>query len=192
MRKIRRLAATVAILTLAALPAACGGGSVKIGSTGSKVTGKTVRGGTVTVAEIGQSPNFIFPYPPATNSNGFNANFTLGLWPDIVYAGDRGKSLVNPQESLFTSLRYSHHDSVITIVLKPWSWSDGAPITSRDFTFTYNLLRANYRNWFRYYPGLFPADVTRVVTPNAHTVVIDLTGPTTRPSTPTTCCPGSS
>jgi peptide/nickel transport system substrate-binding protein len=175
MRKIRRLAATVAILTLAALSAACGGGSVKVGSTGSRVTGKTVRGGTVNVAEIGQSPNFIFPYPPATNSNGFNANFTLGLWPDLVYAGDRGKSLVNPQESLYTSLRYSHHDSVITIVLKPWNWSDGAPITSRDFTFTYNLLRVNYRNWFRYSPGLFPTDVTRVVTPNAHTVVIDLT-----------------
>jgi peptide/nickel transport system substrate-binding protein len=175
MRKIRRLVATVAILTLAALPAACGGRSVKIGPTGSKVTGKVVRGGTVTVAEVGQSPNFIFPYSPDTNSNGFNANLTLGLWPYLVYAGDRGKSTVNPQESLYSSLKYSHHDSVITIVLKPWKWSDGAPITSRDFTFTYNLLKANYRNWFRYSPGLFPADVTRVVAPNVHTVVIDLT-----------------
>ena len=99
----------------------------------------------------------------------------MGLWPSLVYAGDGAKSVVNPQESLFSSLKYSHRDSVITIVLKPWNWSDGVPITSRDFTFTYNLLKANYRNWFDYTAGLFPVDVARVLAPNSHTVVIDLT-----------------
>jgi peptide/nickel transport system substrate-binding protein len=49
------------------------------------------------------------------------------------------------------------------------------PITSRDFTFTYNLLKANYENWIDYTTGLFPVDVSKVLTPNAHTVVIDLT-----------------
>ena len=33
---------------------------------------------------------------------------------------------------------------MITIVLKPWKWSNGVPITARDFTFVYNLLKANY------------------------------------------------
>jgi peptide/nickel transport system substrate-binding protein len=168
MRKTRLLAAITAILALGALLAACGGTSSKIGAGGSKVTGKMVRGGTVTIAEIAASPNFIFPYAPATN-------LTMGLWPSLVYAGDGGKSVVNPQESLFSSLTYSHHDSVITIVLKPWKWSDGVPVTSRDFAFTYNLLKANYENWVDYVTGLFPADVTKVATPNTHTVVIDLT-----------------
>jgi peptide/nickel transport system substrate-binding protein len=175
MRKIRRLAATAAIVTLAGVLAACGGTNAKVGSTGSKVTGKMVRGGTATVAEVGASPNFVFPYAPATNSDGYNVNLTMGLWPFIVYAGDGGKSIVNPQESLFSSLTYSHNNSVITIVLKPWKWSDGVPITSRDFTFTYNLLKANYENWIDYTTGLFPVDVSSVQATNTHTVVIHLT-----------------
>jgi peptide/nickel transport system substrate-binding protein len=174
MRRMPRLAVTAGVLTLATLLAACGGSSAKIGPAGLTATGKMVRGGTATVAEVAAAPDFIFPYPPATNSNGFNFNFTMGLWPFLVYPGDGGKSIVNPRESLFSSLTYSHDNSVVTIVLKPWKWSDGVPITSRDFTFTYNLLKANYQNWVNYTPGLFPVDVARVLVPNGHTVVIDL------------------
>jgi peptide/nickel transport system substrate-binding protein len=174
MRKPRRLAALAATLALATLVAACGSSSVKVGS-GTTVKGKMIKGGTVTIAEVGVSPNFIFPLAPATNENGYNENLTMGLWPSLVYVGDGGKSAVNPQESLFNSLKYSDNDTVVTIDLKPWKWSDGAPITSRDFTFTYNLLKANYADWIDYTTGLFPVDVKNVITPNAHTVVIDLT-----------------
>lgn len=174
MRKTRRLAAAAAILSLATLAAACGSAGTKVGTGGSAVSGKPSRGGVVTIAEVGASPDFIFPYAPSTNSDGYNVNLTMGLWPSLVYSGDGAKSVVNPQESLFSSLTYSHHDSVITIVLKPWKWSDGVPITSRDFTFTYNLLKVNYKNWIDYTQGLFPTDVTKVLTPNAHTVVMDL------------------
>ena len=74
---------------------------------------------------------------------------------------------MNPQESLFTSLTYSDGDKNVTIDLKPWNWSDGTPITSRDFIFVYNLLKANVPNWNAYVPGLFPDDVTSVATPGA-------------------------
>jgi peptide/nickel transport system substrate-binding protein len=175
MRRPRRLAALAATLALATLVAACGSSSVKVGS-GTTVKGKMIKGGTVTIAESsGASPNFIFPYPPSTNTDGYDVNLTMGLWPSLAYIGDGGKSAVNPQESLYSSLTYSDHDTVVTIVLKPWKWSDGVPITSRDFTFTYNLLKANYGNWINYTQGLFPTDVKKVVTPNAHTVVLDLT-----------------
>jgi peptide/nickel transport system substrate-binding protein len=174
MRRNRRLAALAAILALATVVAACGGGG-KIGSSNSKITGKPLKGGTVTIAEIAASPNDIFPYVPSTNSNGYNVNLTMGLWPYLVYAGDGGKSIVNPQESAFKSLTYSHNDSVVTIVLKSWKWSDGVPVTSRDFTFVYNLLKWNYLDWLGYTQGLFPVDVKKVLTPNSHTVVLDLT-----------------
>lgn len=174
MGRLRGIAVAVTAVATAAVAASCSSSPAHIGS-GSKVTGKIVRGGTVTVAAVAATPNFIFPYPPATNSDGYNANLTFGIWPSIVYAGDGANSIVNPQESLFSKLTYSNNDSVVTIVLKPWQWSDGTPITSRDFTFTYNLVKTNYTNWNFYATGLFPVDVKKVLTPDSHTIVMDLT-----------------
>ncbi|HUC22084.1 MAG TPA: ABC transporter substrate-binding protein [Streptosporangiaceae bacterium] len=174
MRRTHRLTAAVAAVALTTLVAACAaGGGGKVGA-GSVVKGQKINGGTVTVAEVAASPNDIFPLLPSTNSNGYNGDLTLGLWPPLVYSGDGGKSVVNPQESLFSKLTYSDNDKVITIALKPWKWSDGVPVTSRDFTFVYNLLKWNYNDWFDYVQGLFPVDVAKVSTPNAHTVVLDL------------------
>ncbi len=174
MRIRRSLTITVTALAVAAAAAACGGTTSKIGS-GNTVKGQPLKGGTVTVAQLsGASPNDIFPLEEATNSNGYNLNLTLGEWPNLVYIGDGAKSVVNPQESLYSSLTWSDNDSVITIVLKPWKWSDGTPITARDFTFVYNLLKVNYNDWLGYNPGLFPADVTSVETPSTNTVVIHL------------------
>jgi len=174
MRRTRRLAVAASLVALATVVAACSGTNSKVGTGTPKVTGKPLKGGTVTIAEVGESPNFIFPYPPSTNSNGYNYGLSEPLWPPLAYAGDGARSIVNPQESAFSSLTYSHNDSVVTIVLKPWKWSDGAPVTSRDFTFVYNLLKYNYLNWIGYATGLFPTDVTKVLTPNTHTVVLDL------------------
>jgi peptide/nickel transport system substrate-binding protein len=174
MTTTRRLSVAGAALVLGSLLAACAGTTAHVGS-GSAVKGKEVHGGTVTVAEpSGASPNDIFPLPPSTNEDGYNLNLEMGSWPPLVYVGDGTKSVVNPQESLYSSLTWSHNDSVITIALKPWKWSDGVPITARDFTFVYNLLRANYKDWLDYTPGLFPTDVTKVVTPNPRTIVLDL------------------
>jgi peptide/nickel transport system substrate-binding protein len=175
MRITRRLAATAAPLTLAAVLAACSSGSAKPGSNNAAPKGHMVHGGTVSMAWVGASPNLIFPLAPTTNNNGYNVNLYQPMWPDIVYAGDGGKSIVNPQESLFSSLNYSNGDKRLTIVFKPWSWSDGQPVTSRDFTFVFNLLKANFNDWLYYVKGLFPTDVSSVSTPNSHTVVLNLT-----------------
>jgi peptide/nickel transport system substrate-binding protein len=162
----RKLVATVATgLSLLLALAACSGGSSATAQSGDAVS----------IAEIGASPNFIFPLPPATNQDGYNVNLTMLLWPYITYPGDGAQSVVNPQESLFSSVSYSDGDTKVTIDLKHWDWSDGTPITSRDFTFVYNLLKANVPNWNAYTPGLFPDNVASVVTPDAHTVVLTLT-----------------
>lgn len=171
-----RAASVVAALALTALATACGAGNVgKVGSGGSGPTGTPVNGGTVTIAEpSGASPNDIFPLTPATNSNGYNPVLFDELYPNLAYSGNGGQSTVNPQENLYSSLTYSKNDSVVTIVLKPWKWSDGTPITTRDFMFVYNLLKANYNDWLQYVQGRFPTDVTKVLTPDSHTVVLYL------------------
>jgi peptide/nickel transport system substrate-binding protein len=175
MRKIRLAAAILAALTLTAGAAACSGSSGSSNGGGSK--GSTAGGakhtGTVSLAWPA-TPDFIFPFAPATNTDGYNGNLTNELWPVLTYSGDGGQSIVNPQESLFSSITWSPDDKSFTMVLKSWKWSDGQPITSRDFTFVYNLLKYNWQNWVNYFQGGFPTDVTSVSTPNEHTVVVNL------------------
>jgi peptide/nickel transport system substrate-binding protein len=178
MRTFRRLAIAAAAAAMAVSVAACsgsGGGSA-IGNGGSAATGQHVQGGTATVAwPDGTAPNLIFPLAPATNTDGYNVNLTYLMWPYLVYDGDGGQSAVSPRESLYSSLTWSDGDKTLTIKLKPWKWSDGAPITSRDFTFVYNLLKANVPDWIDYTQGLFPDDVKSVATPDASTIVLSLT-----------------
>jgi peptide/nickel transport system substrate-binding protein len=176
MRLIHRAAGVAAAAALAAAVTACSSGTTSGGT--AAASGKPQQGGTVTQAWVGATPNFIFPYAPATNTDGYNVNLTVPLWPPLSSDGEGGQSIVNPQESLYSSLAYSNSNKTVTMTLKPWKWSDGAPITSRDFTFTYNLLKANYQNWINYIPGTFPTDVASVAVKDTHTVVISLTQPT--------------
>jgi peptide/nickel transport system substrate-binding protein len=177
VRTSRYSVAAVALL-MAAGVAACSGTSssptaIGSGSTASPA-GQKVAGGTVTIAWPATT-NFIFPLVPATNSDGFDVNLSQPIWPSLVYNGDGAQSVANPQESLYSSLTYGNDDKTVTIVLKPWQWSDGTPISSRDFTFTYNLLKANVPNWQDYVQGLFPDNVKSVQTPSSSTIVLNLT-----------------
>jgi peptide/nickel transport system substrate-binding protein len=181
MRVIRRTRGAAVAVALAMAAVACtgggggGGGTISDGQHATASKRPVKKGGTITVAAVAATPDFIFPLPPATNSNGYNANLTEALWPYLVYAGDGAASQVNKDKSLFSSLEYTNGDKRVTIHLKDWKWSDGKPITSRDFTFVYNLLKADAKNWQAHQPGLFPDDVAKVTTPDAHTVVLDLT-----------------
>lgn len=177
MRITRRI--TVAAVILAAVTglAACSGsvGNGKNLGSGSTVTGTKQQGGTATLAwPGGVAPNFVFPYPPATNTNGYNQNLSQYLWPFVAYTGDGGQSKINPAESLYSNVAFSNGDKTVTITLKSWKWSDGAPITSRDFTFMYNLIKVNKGNWAYYVPGTFPDGVTSVTATDAHTVQVNL------------------
>ena len=173
MGKFRRVAAPIALaLTLAVAACSSGHGS------GGSAAGKPKAGGTVTVAWADAQPNFVFPYPPATNTDGYDQNLSENLWPYLSYDGNGARSAVDPAKSLYSSLKFSNGNKTVTMVLKSWKWSDGQPITARDFTFTYNLLKVNYQNWINYIPGTFPTDVKSVSTTGQHTVVINLTAPT--------------
>ncbi|MBO0819962.1 MAG: hypothetical protein J2P26_03835 [Nocardiopsaceae bacterium] len=177
MRTSRRITLAAIVIAAVTVLAACsgGGGNGKNLGTGSAVSGTKQPGGTATLAWTGGvAPNFIFPYPPATNTDGYNQNLTEYLWPFLAYSGDGAQSAIDPAKSLYSSVAFSNGDKTVTIKLKPWKWSDGAPITSRDFTFVYNLLKVNKDNWSFFVPGVFPDGVTSVAAPDASTAVVNL------------------
>jgi peptide/nickel transport system substrate-binding protein len=164
----------VPLLAAVAVAACSSTNSTTIGN-GSGVKGQKIPGGTVTVAWDAASPNFIFPYPPATNTDGYNANLTQPLWPTLVYVGDYGQTAINWNKSVAKSVTYSDNNTQVTISLQNWNWSDGKPLTSRDFLFTYNLIKAGYTNWNSYQTGLFPVNVQSATATGTHTVVLKLT-----------------
>ena len=93
MRMIHRAAAVAAAVLLSSAVVACSNTS---GSSSGPPSGGPQHGGTVTQAWIGATPNFIFPYAPATNSDGYNQNLTEPIWPPVAYAGDGGQSVGQP------------------------------------------------------------------------------------------------
>src|SRR5271154_722803 len=110
MRMIRPAVALVAALTLSVAAAACsssGKSSSSSGKPGSSSTAQAQQGGTLDEQWVGGTPNDIFPVMPATNTDGYNQNLQLPLWAPLVYSGDGGQSIVNQNESLFSSITYS-------------------------------------------------------------------------------------
>src|SRR5262249_56317977 len=62
----------------------------------------------------------------------------------------------------------------VTVTLKPYKWSDGKPVTSRDFTFFLNLLKANKKSWAAYLPGDLPDNVKSVKIVSQRTFTLNL------------------
>lgn len=88
--------------------------------------------------------------------------------------GMDGRPLFNPAESLADPPRFSSNGTTVTIHLKPWSWSDGHPLTSRDVEFWINPVRAERGNDAAYAPGGFPDNIVAVHAPDPATIVLTL------------------
>jgi peptide/nickel transport system substrate-binding protein len=95
MRITHQAVALAAMLALTVAATACSGSG---SGPGGAAAGKPQAGGTVTQAWVAATPNFLFPYAPATNSDGYNQNLTEPLWPPLSFDGDGSQSIVNPQE----------------------------------------------------------------------------------------------
>ncbi len=153
---------------LALLLSACGASTA--------TTPQVVKGGTATFAEPPAAPpNYIFPLMSLQYFSVSN----LGDFIDLMYRplywfGQNGKAQVNPSLSLAQLPIFtvnSSGDSVATVNLKKYMWSDGTAVTSRDVEFWMKLLVANKANWAAYVPGAFPDNVTSVTYPSPTQIV---------------------
>jgi peptide/nickel transport system substrate-binding protein len=146
-------------------------------STGSNTsTSSAVVKGTISFALApGFHPNYIMPIEPAAYDNVQNYNqFQFLLYRPLYWPGVNGTSATNTSLSLAYPPVFSDNNTVVTMRLKNYIWSDGVPLTSRDVSFFVNLVKANKAQWASYEPGQFPDDISSVSTPNAHTVVFHL------------------
>ncbi len=121
----------------------------------------------VSFAELpGSGPISLFPL--YNGPQWFFANeqwFSYLSWAPLYVWGKGSQPVFNSKLSLanppvFTTTAAGH--TVATITLKPWRWSDGKPLTTRDVQFWMNLVIANKVDWAPYVPGYFPDNVTHI------------------------------
>jgi peptide/nickel transport system substrate-binding protein len=166
---------TSAVRTAAAITVPGAIGSIPAAGTPSGTAG------SITYAlQPGTAPNWILPIPTAAANSTYNVyNFEWQMWPPMYYAPKGSTPAVDSSLSVANAPVWSNGDKTMKITVKPWKWSNGQTVTSKDVLFTLDLIRAAVKaspaNWSSFTPGYFPDAISRMSTPNAATIVINLT-----------------
>ncbi len=149
MRNHSKLMALCAVLPLLVV-AACGSDSPN--------GGDKVDGGTVTVAQQpGSTPNYIFPLvPPGYNTIANVEQFQQLMYRPLYWVGEGDSIAIDPELSLAEEPEWNDDLDMVTVKLKPSSWSDGSELGPQDVAFWLNLLRANKTEYASYAEGQFP------------------------------------
>jgi len=97
----------------------------------------------VTFAEQPSAPpNYIFPLESGAYFTFANGQFSPLLYLPLYSFGDAGKPVFNRSLSVAEPPVFSDGNTLVTVTLKRWRWSNGSPITARDVIFWMNLLSA--------------------------------------------------
>jgi peptide/nickel transport system substrate-binding protein len=144
----------------------------------------------VTFAEgAAAPPNYIFPLM----SGAYFAHYNTWLFDYLMYRplywfGQNGEPVLNESLSLAKAPVFSDNNTVASVTLKHWMWSDGKPITARDVIFWMNLLTASLDpkaptigsstapgpGWGAAVPGAFPENVVSYTQTGTYTVTFKL------------------
>jgi peptide/nickel transport system substrate-binding protein len=164
-RSLAGIAACALAITLTA--SACSSGS------GQSTTTAT----TATYAEEpGATPNYIFPMLTGAYYSVANIEqFERLSYRSLYWIGENGSPVINPSMSLADLPTYSDGNTVVTIHLRNYNWSDGTPVTTRDVAFWINLLKANKASFAAYIPGEFPDNLKSYKIVNSKEIVLTLT-----------------
>jgi len=162
----------LAAITGTALLAACSSG----GSPGPQ---QRASGGTATVAlSPGDQFDYILPLLDFEDATGANIEYSEYLmWRPLYWFGGPGSVGFDAKYSLAdpAAITSAGDQTVATITLKPYRWSDGQPVTSRDVQFWFNELVANKASWWGYSPGEFPDNVSafKILSPSRFSITFD-------------------
>jgi peptide/nickel transport system substrate-binding protein len=138
-----------------------------------------VSGGVIKYAELPtSSANYIFPETSTANQSLYNnSQFINLMWP-LMYLPTPTQPTLDYAHSMANPPVWNSSDTVVTVKLKPYKWSDGTPVTARDVVFYINLGKAMGATWGNYGgPTQFPYNLKSYTAVNASTVKFVLKSP---------------
>jgi hypothetical protein len=160
---------------MAGVAAAVGLLVTALGSATTTTQAKSSGGGVVSFAELaGTPPTYISPLMSSSHESNANLyQFSNFMYLPLYWFGGDGQPELNKALSVANPPVFTDNDTVASITLKHWVWSDGQPLTARDVILWLNLLSAvtdpnaptvgNSTNpgpgWFASVPGGFPENV---------------------------------
>jgi peptide/nickel transport system substrate-binding protein len=161
------------------------GGTTQPGSIGAIPAAGAASGkaGSITFGySSGDAPNWIMPVIPGADNSVYNTFvFQWQLWRPTWFTWNGSSPAVNAALSVANTPTWSNGDKTMTISLKPWKWSNGQTVGAKDLEFTIDEIKASVKespdNWANYVPGYFPDTLTSMSTPDAQTLVINMTKP---------------
>ena len=172
------------VLALAAvgalLLAACGSGTTSPSATKSPkpvVKGTPIKGGVASYSlAVGNDFSWMLPLENTANYEPWDFNVEDGMWRPLYFAGGP-RTGIDYGLSIGQKPVYSHGNTQVTVTLnKGWTWSNGAPVTSANVRFFFQLEAAGAKagKYAPYLPGLMPDDIASVSYPSAYQFVIHL------------------
>ncbi len=191
-KKAAGLALAVASITALAACSNSGSGSASPTSTSGAVTqpgsigaipaAGTASGkaGSITYGyQSTNAPNWIFPITTAAANSVYNSFvFDWQMWRPMYFYPQGTTITVDQALSPANLPVWSNGDKTMSITLKPWKWSNGKTLSSKDLLFTMDeiaaAVKASPANWASYVPGFFPSTITSMSTPNASTLVVNM------------------
>jgi peptide/nickel transport system substrate-binding protein len=172
----RRVTAAATFMAGAALVAGltvgiAGGGAASAATKASAAPRNLQRGGVIKFEEgPGTPPNYIFPETTSANQSVYNNSQFINLLYPLVYLPTPGEPTLDYAHSMAYPPVWSNNDTVVTVKLRPYKWSDGKPVTARDMVFYINLGKAEGTSWGNYSgPTQFPYDLKSYTAVNATT-----------------------
>lgn len=170
------IAGAAALFSVLAL-AACGGGGSG-GSGGTTSSGTAQSGGTAYWAEAPQAtPNYIFPFAQFADFSVANlTQFQELMYRPLYWFGKGAAPVLDLSRSLANNPSYSKGNTVVTVTMKPYKWSNGESVTAQDVVFWLNMMQVEKGVWAGYVPGTIPDDI-KSMTAKGSTLTITLDGP---------------
>ncbi len=85
-------------------------------------------------------PSAVTSLNPLIGNSTYNQQSALLLYRPLIWIGQNGQP--DPDRSLAQSVAALDQDTRFIITLKPWRWSDGAPVTAADVVYAWGLIEA--------------------------------------------------
>ncbi len=124
--------------------------------------------GTATFAlPPGEPGNYILPFMPGYLGNNVDIfQFQNLLWQPLYWFGKGLDQGINYGLSVGKPPVFSNGGRTVTVTMnQDYKWSDGQPVTNRDVEFWMNIFSAEKTNYYAYFEGSLPDDITSMSFP---------------------------